>query len=227
MKIILGKKVGMTQIFDEKGKAIPVTLVEAGPCFVTQIKSDSKDGYDAVQVGFSESKKLNKPQKGHLKKSKVSVKNLKELRIATTKEQKEAKDAKEQVEVEGYPTEGFNFKNAKLGDEIKVDIFKEGETIDVLGVSKGRGFQGVIKRWRFHRGPMSHGSDHHREPGSIGSAFPQRVVKGTKLPGRMGPKKVTAQNLKIVKIELDKNLIAIEGSVPGANNGLLVIKSKS
>src|SRR3972149_2887258 len=191
MKAILGKKVGMTHIFDEKGNMIPVTVVEAGPCVVTQIKTDEKEGYEAIQIGFGEAKHLKKPQEGHLKKFKIKnlkLKNLQEIR---------------------------SDEKLNLGDQITVNVFKEGDIVQVEGVSKGKGFAGVIKRHNFHRGPMSHGSHHHRSPGSIGSMFPQHVFKGTKLPGRMGHDKVTTKGLKIVNIDAENNLLAIKGAVPG------------
>jgi len=210
IKSILGQKIGMSQIFNKEGKAIPVTVIKAGPCLVTQIRSKEKDGYDAVQLGFGKAKKLNKPQKGHLKKiknSKLKIEDytrwLREVRIKG--------DQKEEL---------------KIGDEITVDIFKEGDKVVVSGISKGKGFQGVIKRHGFSRGPASHGSDHHREPGSIGSMFPQRVVKGRKLPGRTGGQKVSIKNLEIVKVDKENNLLLIKGAVPGGKNNLLIIRGE-
>jgi large subunit ribosomal protein L3 len=205
IKFILGKKIGMSQVFDDQGKIIPVTLIEAGPCSVTQIKAKDKDGYNALQIGFGKAKNLKKPQKGHLKKSKLSdIRWLKEFRI-------ENGDAKE----------------LNPGSSIKADIFKEGDIVDVSGISRGKGFQGVIKRHNFSRGPESHGSDHHREPGSIGSAFPQRVIKGRKLPGQLGATKVKIKNLKVVKINSGSNLICLEGAIPGASGGLIMIEAKN
>ena len=192
----------MSQIFDKEGNPVSVTLIEAGPCFVTQLKNKEKDGYTAFQIGFLESKKLNKPAKGHLKKAKVSTKYLSELRIE--------KD-------ENLP---------KIGEKIDVSLFKKGDLVEISGNTKGRGFQGVIKRHGFHRGPMAHGSDHHREPGSIGSAYPQRVVKGTKLPGRMGVHKITIKKVKVLKVIPDKNVLVIRGQIPGPNGNLISIKSK-
>ncbi len=203
IKFILGKKLGQSQIFSQNGQTIPITIVEAGPCLVTQVKSKEKDGYNAAQIGFGKSKKIKKPQKGHLKKVKnENIKWLKEFRIPT-----KVKD-----------------KSLKIGDEIKIDIFKEGDKVSVSGISKGKGFQGVVKRHGFSTGPASHGSDHHREPGSIGSMFPQHVVKGRKLPGRMGGTKVTIKNLEVVKVDGVRNIICIKGAVPGPKNELLLIK---
>lgn len=203
IKFILGKKLGQSQIFSQNGQTIPITIMEAGPCLVTQVKSKEKDGYNAAQIGFGESKKIKKPQKGHLKKVKnENIKWLKEFRIFAKVEE----------------------KSLKIGDKIKVDIFKEGDKVSVSGISKGKGFQGVVKRHGFSTGPASHGSDHHREPGSIGSMFPQHVVKGRKLPGRMGGTKVTIKNLEVVKVDGNRNIICIKGAVPGPKNELLLIK---
>ena len=202
-KAILGKKIGMTQIFDEKGRAIPVTVVEAGPCTVVQIKTKDSDGYEAVQLGFGEvkEKKLIRPIKGHFTKANVTPKkHLREFRL-------------EEI--------SYN-----VGDEIKADIFKEGETVDVTGTSKGKGFQGVIKRHGQSRGPMGHGSMYHRRPGSMGAtSTPGRVFKGKKLPGHMGRITVTIQNLDVVRVDMDKNVILVKGSVPGAKGAILKVKS--
>ena len=202
-KAIIGKKVGMTQIFDEKGLVIPVTVIEAGPCNVVQIKTVETDGYDAVQLGFGSVKehKVNKPDMGHFKKANVSAqKHLREFRLA-------------------------DVNSVKVGDVIKVDVFAEGDIVDIQGTTKGKGFQGVIKRHGQHRGPMGHGSMYHRRPGSMGStSTPGRVFKGKKLPGHMGVDTVTIQNLKIVKVDLDKNVILVKGSVPGNKGSILKIK---
>ena len=203
-KALIGKKLGMTQIFDENGTVIPVTVIEAGPCVVVQVKTIENDGYEAVQLGFGEIKehKVNKPVKGHFAKANVSVKkHLREFRLDS---------------IEGI----------KVGDELKADVFAAGEKIDVQGTSKGKGFQGVIKRHGQHRGPMGHGSMYHRRPGSMGpTSTPGRVFKGKKLPGHMGRVTVTIQNLDIVKVDMDKNVILVKGSVPGAKGSILKIKS--
>ena len=202
MKGILGKKLGMTQIFAEDGIVIPVTVVEAGPIVVTQIKTVEKDGYNAVQIGFGEvkEKSLNKPQKGHLAAANVLKKHLKEFRVDS---------------VEGYT----------VGQEIKADLFAAGEKIDVSGTSKGKGFQGPIKRHGQSRGPESHGSRYHRRPGSMGAcSFPGRVFKNKKLAGHMGSVKVTVQNLEVVKVDADKNLILVKGAIPGPKGSVVTIK---
>ena len=203
-KGLIGKKVGMTQIFDEKGMVIPVTVIEAGPCVVSQVKTVETDGYNAIQLGYGEvkSSKVNKPQAGHFAKANVEAKkHLREFRC------------EEPAEV-------------KVGDEIKADVFAEGDKVDVQGISKGKGFQGVIKRHGQHRGPMGHGSMYHRRPGSMGStSTPGRVFKGKKLPGHMGRVTVTIQNLDVVRVDMDKNVILVKGSVPGAKGAILKVKS--
>ena len=203
-KAIIGRKVGMTQIFDEKGVVIPVTVIEAGPCTVVQIKTADKDGYDAVQLGFGSVKesKINKPTKGHFSKGSVTpVKHLREFRIADT-------------------------SSVKVGEEVKADVFEKGDYVDIQGTSKGKGFQGVIKRHGQSRGPMGHGSMYHRRPGSMGpTSTPGRVFKGKKLPGHMGVDTVTIQNLEVVKVDLDKNAILVKGSIPGNKGSIVKIRS--
>ena len=203
-KGLIGKKVGMTQIFDEAGKVIPVTAIEAGPCVVAQVKTEETDGYTAIQLGFGDVKesKLNRPEKGHFSKVNVTLKkHLREFRV----------DSVEEV---------------KVGDELKADVFAEGDKIDIQGTSKGKGFQGVIKRHGQSRGPMGHGSMYHRRPGSMGpTSTPGRVFKGKKLPGHMGVQTVTIQNLEVVKVDLDKNVILVKGSVPGAKGAILKLKT--
>lgn len=203
-KTIIGKKIGMTQIFDESGKVIPVTVIEAGPCVVAQVKSVETDGYNAIQLGFGDVKesKISKPEKGHFAKASITPKkHLREFRVDT---------------IEEY----------KVGDEIKADTFVAGDKIDVQGTSKGKGFQGVIKRHGQSRGPMGHGSMYHRRPGSMGStSTPGRVFKGKKLPGHMGVQTITIQNLDVVRIDMDKNVMLIKGSVPGVKGAILKIKT--
>ena len=203
MKAIIGKKVGMTQIFDENGYVIPVTVIEAGPCTVAQVKSVETDGYEAVQLGFGEikDKHINKPEKGHFAKSKLATKkHLREFRVDSA--------------------------DVKVGDEVKADVFAAGDKIDVQGTTKGKGFQGVIKRHGQHRGPMGHGSMYHRRPGSMGStSTPGRVFKGKKLPGHMGVQTVTIQNLDVVRVDMDKNVLLVKGSVPGPKGAILKIKA--
>ena len=203
-KAIIGKKVGMTQIFDETGKVIPVTIIEAGPCVVSQVKTIETDGYNAIQLGFGEikTKKVIKPIQGHFAKAKLEPKkHLREFRVDS---------------IESY----------KVGDELKADTFAAGDKIDVQGTSKGKGFQGVIKRHGQSRGPMGHGSMYHRRPGSMGStSTPGRVFKGKKLPGHMGVQTITIQNLDVVRVDMDKNVILLKGSVPGPKGAILKIKS--
>ena len=203
-KGIIGRKIGMTQIFDEKGNVIPVTVIEAGPCVVAQVKTAETDGYNAIQLGFGEvkDKHINKPEAGHFAKAKLAnKKHLREFRLE-------------------------DISNYKVGDEIKLDIFEAGERIDVQGTSKGKGFQGVIKRHGQHRGPMGHGSMYHRRPGSMGStSTPGRVFKGKKLPGHMGKVTVTIQNLDVVRVDTDKNVLLVKGSVPGPKGAILKVKS--
>ncbi|MFC4804186.1 50S ribosomal protein L3 [Filifactor villosus] len=205
MKSIVGRKIGMTQIFDEKGVMIPVTVVEAGPVVVTQIKTKETDGYEAVQVGFGEvkEKRVNKPMRGHFAKSGVALK-------------KYVRELKAEDGIENY----------SLAQEIKADIFEVGEKIDVTGISKGKGFQGTIKRHGQSRGPETHGSHYHRGPGSMGGASdPSKVRKGKKLPGHMGNVRVTIQNLEVARVDAEKNLLLIKGAVPGPKKGLVVIRT--
>lgn len=206
MKGILGKKLGMTQIFDEKGEVVPVTIIEAGPCFVIQKKTKDKDGYTAIQFGFEETKprRLTKGQRGHLSKKKLP--NLRYLREIRVKEEELAR--------------------YEEGQKILVSIFEVGEMVDVTGFSKGRGFAGVVKRHGFRGGPRTHGqSDRLRAPGSIGSGTtPGRILKGLRMAGRMGNRRVTAQNLRVEMIDPERNLMAVRGAIPGAKNGLLLIK---
>ena len=203
MKAILGEKIGMTQIFAEDGRVVPVTVVKAGPCVIVQKKTVETDGYNAVQLGFGtiKEKNVNKPKTGHFAKVKAApARYLREFRTD------------EAAELEA-------------GAEVKVDVFEAGEKVDVSGISKGKGFLGVIARWGQHRGPMSHGSRYHRRPGSMGAcASPAKVMKGKRLPGRGGFDKVTVQNLEVVKVDTDKNLLLIKGAVPGAKGGLVTIK---
>ncbi|MCC5912588.1 MAG: 50S ribosomal protein L3 [Clostridiaceae bacterium] len=203
MKGLIGKKVGMTQVFNEDGVVVPVTVIEVQPNVVAQVKTNEKDGYNAVQIGYDvvKEKNVNKPLKGHFDKAGVAPqRRLREFR-------------------------GENVGEFTAGQEIKADIFQVGEKVDITGISKGKGFQGVIKRHGQSRGPMSHGSRYHRRPGSMGaSAYPGRVFKGKKLPGHMGAVQVTVQNLEVVKIDAERNALLVKGAVPGPKKGLLIIK---
>ena len=202
-KGILAIKVGMTQIFNEAGELVPVTVLQAGPCAVTQVKTVDNDGYDAVQVGFVDkrNKLVSKPQKGHFEKAGVSYKR--------------------------YVRE-FRFENAaeyKLADEIKADIFAEGDRVDATAISKGKGFQGAIKRHGQSRGPMAHGSKYHRHAGSNGACSdPSRVFKGKRMPGHMGSVQVTVQNLDVVRVDVENNVILVKGAVPGPKKSLVTLK---
>lgn len=202
IKTILGKKIGMSRIYDKEGNAVSITLIEAGPCFITQIKRKEKESYNAVQIGYGRAKKNNKPRQGHLKKinkNLIALKYLKEIRTD-------------------------NLEDLKEGQEIKVDIFQEGDKIKITSKSKGRGFAGVIKRHGFHGSPETHGHKHdHRKPGSIGAGFPEHVIKGMKMAGRMGGDKVTL-NSEVITVDKDKNLIALKGAVPGARNSLVFVR---
>jgi large subunit ribosomal protein L3 len=203
-KGLIGRKVGMTQVFDEDGVALPVTVIEAGPCYVTQIKTNDSDGYSSVQIGFEEvkPKRLTRGQLGHLERNNLPpLKILREFKANTTDEIAE-------------------------GDVLKVDVFEKDERVDVVGTSKGRGFAGVVKRYHFAGGPKTHGqSDRWRAPGSLGSGTtPGRVWKGKRGPGRMGNKRVTSSNIRVVLVDPERNLIAVDGSVPGPKGGMVVIK---
>lgn len=202
-KAILGKKIGMTQVFTEDGLVVPVTVVEAGPCAVVQKKSMENDGYESVQIGFGKikEKNVNKPLTKHFEKAQVApCRHLREFRFE---------------DCAAY----------EVGQTLGVDMFAEGEMIDVTGTSKGKGFAGTIKRHNHHRGPMTHGSKFHRAPGGLSAcAYPGRVFKGHKMPGHMGSVKVTTQNLTIVKVDAERNLILVKGSVPGAKGGLVIIR---
>jgi len=206
-KAIVGKKLGMTQIFTEDGRLVPVTVIEAGPCTVVQKKTEEKDGYTAVQVGFGAltenraKKLLNKPEAGHFKAAGVNpTRVLKELRL----------------------DDAASFE---VGQEIKVDVFAKGDKIDVTGTSKGHGFAGVIQRWNQHTGPMAHGSKYHRGVGSMGAnSDPSRVFKNKHMPGHYGVDKVTVQNLEVVQVDAERNLLLVKGAVPGPNEGLLIVQ---
>ena len=201
-KAILGTKLGMLQIFDDSGRVVPVTVVKAGPCVVTQMKTKEIDGYEAIQVGFvpAKDKHVTKPQKGHFAKHGVpQMRHLREFRLDDT-------------------------SSYALGSELKADMFSAGDKVDVTGKSKGKGFQGTIKRHGFSRGPMSHGSKYHRRAGSLGAKGPARVFPGRPGPGRMGGETVTVQGLRVIRVDSDKDLILIKGAVPGAKKGLVVIR---
>jgi len=203
MKFILAKKLNMSQIFDEKGKVIPVTILETGPVKIIQIKTKEKDGYAAIQIGFGKKKNISKPLKGHLKNI-DNFRWLKEFRV------------NEDKNIEGY----------KVGDEIKVDVLNEGETVNIRGLSRGKGFQGVVKRHGFHGKDATHGVKHaHRQPGSIGATTPQHVIKGKKMAGRTGGENITVKKVKVIKVEPQKNLLYLKGAIPGKRGTLIEISS--
>lgn len=202
-KMILGRKIGMTQIFDQEGKIVPVTAIEAGPCVITQIKDESANGYNAIQIGYGavKNKNVNKPMKGFFNKINVTpLRFLREFRVENPGEY-------------------------QIGQELTVADFENGNKIDVIGISKGKGFAGTIKRWGHQRGPMSHGSKNHRRPASAAAKGPARVFKGKKSPGRMGGERVTVQNLEVVKVYPEQNLLLVKGAVPGPKKGLLVVRT--
>lgn len=203
MSGMIGKKLGMTRIFDEKGNDVQVSVIQTGPCFVTEIRTKDRHGYDALQLGFEEKrdKSVKQPERGHFKKS--GVKPMRYLREFRT----------------------FDVSKFKLGDVIKADIFQVGEEVKVIGISKGKGFQGVVKRHHFGGGPVSHGqSDRRRAPGSVGgSSYPSRVFKGTRMAGQMGNERVTVRNLKIVRVDVENNIVMVRGGIPGARNGMVLI----
>lgn len=201
-RAILGRKIGMTQLFESDGRVHPVTVIEAGPCYVVQKKSQARDGYEAIQVGFGEMRErlATRAAAGHYARSRVKPKRyLREFRV-------ESSDSFE------------------LGQEIRVDQWSAGDLVDVVGTSRGRGFAGTIKRWNFHRGPMSHGSMYHRRVGSLGATAPARVFKGRKMPGRLGGERTTTLGLTIVRVDPERNLIMVKGAVPGAKGGLVTIR---
>lgn len=207
MKALIGKKIGMTHIFDDRGNMVPVTALEVGPCTVVQVKNVQTDGYNAVQLGFGLDKNVNKPKAGHVKESKSVPKILREFDLNT------------EVEVDGEEAKSY-----KVGDKLDCEIFTVGDLITVVGTSKGKGFAGTVKRHNFTTGPKTHGSHNYRQPGSIGAGYPQHVMKGMKMAGQMGAEQVTVKNLKIVKIDAANNVIAVRGAVPGPRKSTVVVK---
>jgi large subunit ribosomal protein L3 len=204
--MLIGKKIGMTQIFEESGKVVPVSVIEAGPCPIVQVKTTAREGYTAIQIGFDEVKesRMSKPENGHFKKANVTPRRiLREIRVD---------DA----------------SSFKVGDTLDVKLFEGSKIVHVTGTSKGRGFAGTIKRYHFQRGRKTHGNKNYREPGSVGaSAFPSRIFPGKRLPGRMGGVQRTTRNLTLVQIDAENNLLFIKGSIPGANNGIVFVRTES
>ncbi len=209
MKALLGRKLGMTQLFDDNGNVSRVTIVEAGPCVVTQVRTGENDGYQAVQIGFGKHKNASKPQEGHATFDGVTPRHIQEVRMD---------DSTADVE----EVEGEN--KLKVGDKLDVSVFEVGDSIQVTGTSKGKGFAGTVKRHNFNTGPKSHGSHNYRQPGSIGAGYPQHVFKGIKMAGRMGGEKVTTKGLKVVSVDTENNLIAIKGAVPGPRKSIVMIR---
>lgn len=209
MKALLGRKLGMTQLFDENGAVQRVTVVEVGPCVVTQVKTGERDGYMAVQIGFGKAKHPTKPQSGHATHNDITPKVLREIRMDDSVEDVEA--------VEG--DEGI-----KVGTEFKADVFEIGDKVQVTGTSKGKGFAGTVKRHNFATGPKTHGSRNYRQPGSIGAGYPQHVFKGMRMAGRMGGDRVTVKGLKIVRVDAANNIIAVSGAIPGPRKSLVFIR---
>lgn len=204
MSGLIGKKLGMARVFDERGRSIPVTIIQTGPCYVTEVRTKEHHGYDALQLGFEEKrdKSVKKPERGHFEKA--GVKPMRYLREFRSFE---------------------NVASYKPGDVIKADVFQDARTVKVIGFSKGKGFQGVVKRHHFRGGPQSHGqSDRRRAPGSIGSSsFPSRVLKGLRMAGRMGGERVTVRNLRVVRVDVENNMVMVRGGVPGARNGIVIV----
>lgn len=204
MKAILGQKVGMTQIFDETGNVVPVTVIEVGSCVITQVKTAERDGYDAIQVGYGHDKNIGKQMAGHLAKAEATSKHLREFRI---------KDK----------TEGES--DLKVGAKLEVTNFEVGDKVQVTGTSKGKGFAGTIKRHNFHRGPKTHGSHNYRAPGSIGAGYPQHVMKGMRMAGQMGNERSTTKNISVVLVDAERGVLGLKGAVPGPRKGLIMVRS--
>ena len=207
MKALIGKKIGMTHIFDDKGVVVPVTVVEAGPCTVVQVKSVETDGYNAIQLGFGLNKNINKPLAGHAKKSGAVPKALREFSLT-----------------EEVATEEGEVTVPKVGDVFDVTEFEIGDKLAATGTSKGKGFAGTVKRHNFATGPKTHGSHNYRGPGSIGAGYPQHVMKGMRMAGQMGNEQVTVKNLEVISIDKENNTLAIKGAVPGPRKGLVVLR---
>lgn len=206
MKALLGTKLGMTQIFDDNGNVLPITVIEAGSCVVTQLKTEGTDGYTAVQVGYSESKRLAKPQVGHAKAAGTTPRHLREFRL---EELPEGEDG------------------LKVGSKLEIANFEVGDKVQISGTSKGKGFAGTIKRHNFHRGPKTHGSHNYRGPGSIGAGFPQHVMKGMRMAGQMGNVRSTTKNLRVVLVDAERGVLGVKGAVPGPRKGLVIIRGIS
>lgn len=213
MKALLGRKLGMTQLFDQDGSVARVTLIQAGPCVVTQVKTAEKDGYDAVQIGFEEAKHQAKPQEGHLKAAGANSRVMREIRVRDGR----ATAAAEREEI----------SNMKVGDAIAADVFEAGDKVQVTATSKGKGFAGTIKRHNFKRGPKTHGSHNYRQPGSIGALYPEHTIKGMRMAGQMGAEQVTVTGLKVFMVDAERGIIAVRGAVPGPRKGLVTLRERA
>ncbi len=211
MKALIGKKLGMTQIFDEEGNVARITLIEAGPCVVTQIKTDAKDGYNAVQIGYGEAKHQARPQMGHLKAANTNSKILREIRT----------DLNNQTPVD---TEEATTDDLKVGSKLEVTTFEVGDKVQITGTSKGKGFAGTVKRHNFATGPKTHGSHNYRAPGSIGSGYPEHVFKGMRMAGQMGAKRTTIRGAKVMIVDAELGVLGVYGQVPGPRKGIVLVK---
>jgi large subunit ribosomal protein L3 len=216
MKALIGQKVGMTQIFDDEGNVARVTLIQAGPCVVTQVKTMEKDGYNAVQIGYGEAKHQARPQMGHLKAANANAKYLREIRLPELDANEAGVD--EEVEVEN------NDLGLKVGSKLEVTTFEVGDKVQITGTSKGKGFAGTVKRHNFATGPKTHGSHNYRAPGSIGSGYPEHVIKGMRMAGQMGNKRVTVRGVKVILVDAERKILAVRGQVPGPRRGIVVVK---
>jgi large subunit ribosomal protein L3 len=210
MKALIGRKLGMTQIFDEEGNVSPVTIIEAGPCVVTQVKTIATDGYDAIQIGFGEAKHQAKPQQGHVAKSKSNPSVMREVRT----------DNEVTADLENDDS------SLKVGSKLDASTFEIGDNVQVTGTSKGKGFAGTVKRHNFATGPKTHGSHNYRAPGSIGSGYPQHVFKNMKMAGQMGHEQVTTRGLTVIMIDVEKNLLGIKGAVPGPRKSIVMVRAQ-
>ena len=216
MKALIGRKVGMTQIFDNEGNVLRVTLIEAGPCVVTQVKTEELDGYSAIQLGFGKAKNQKRPQMGHLKASNANPEIMKEFRLDSVDATRESSEA--------VAENALDDQEIKIGGTIDVSSFAVGDKIHITGTSKGKGFAGTIKRHNFSRGPKTHGSHNYRAPGSIGSGYPEHVFKGMRMAGQMGGDQVTIRSSKVELIDKDNNIIAVRGAVPGPRKGFVTVR---
>ena len=217
MKALIGRKIGMAQIFNEEGNVERVTLIEAGPCVITQIKTKSKDGYNAVQIGFGEAKHPSRPQMGHLKAANANPAVMREVRMNDIDASKDDAEASAEVETATL--------DLKVGSRLEVNAFEVGDKVQITGTSKGKGFAGTVKRHNFTTGPKTHGSHNYRAPGSIGSGYPEHVFKGMRMAGQMGAERVTIRGSKVILVDAARNILAVRGAVPGPRKGIVMVKA--